>query len=339
MFCIWQGGCRGVREMRTRKVPVQIASTLISLAAVAYILLTLDMSSIRGVLARLDLFWLTPAYLAYYLNILLRAVRFRTLFYSRKVPLRDLIPLSAMHNMFVYVMPAQSGDLSFVMLSRGRLGISIAEGTATLVSSRFYDIVMVGLIMAGILPFTGGGLPAWILKSSILFSSLVLGGSLLLVLYVRSGRTLALAWKPRLPLLGHATEAWNRFVEGLHRIRSGGGSWSVARLTLGIWFCLYADYYFIARSLGITISFMQISTIALVMIPLALLPLQGFANVGTHELAWVGVLRAFGYSYTDALSIALGSHFLLLVIILTYGGLALLQAAAAQGRDKLDDLE
>ena len=60
----------------------------------------------------------------------------------------------------------------------------------------------------------------------------------------------------------------------------------------------------------------------MVMIPLTLLPLQGFANIGTHEVGWTSVLVAFNYPYETALAIAAGSHFVLLLSVLISGGLA-----------------
>jgi uncharacterized membrane protein YbhN (UPF0104 family) len=62
------------------------------------------------------------------------------------------------------------------------------------------------------------------------------------------------------------------------------------------------------------------------MVPLTLLPLQGFANIGTHEIGWASVLIAFGYPYKTALAIAVGSHFVLLVSVLLVGGISFLMA-------------
>jgi uncharacterized membrane protein YbhN (UPF0104 family) len=53
-----------------------------------------------------------------------------------------------------------------------------------------------------------------------------------------------------------------------------------------------------------------------------LLPLQGFATIGTHEIGWTSVLVAFNYPYETALAIAAGSHFVLLLSVLIGGGLA-----------------
>jgi uncharacterized membrane protein YbhN (UPF0104 family) len=74
--------------------------------------------------------------------------------------------------------------------------------------------------------------------------------------------------------------------------------------------------------MGLPVAFYHIAIISMVMIPLTLLPLQGFANLGTHEIGWTSVLVAFDYPYKTALAIAAGSHFVLLLSVLVSGGLA-----------------
>ncbi len=74
--------------------------------------------------------------------------------------------------------------------------------------------------------------------------------------------------------------------------------------------------------MGLPVAFYHIAIISIVMIPLTLLPLQGFANIGTHEVGWTSVLVAFDYPYKTALAIAAGSHFVLLLSVLVGGGLA-----------------
>jgi hypothetical protein len=74
--------------------------------------------------------------------------------------------------------------------------------------------------------------------------------------------------------------------------------------------------------MGLPVAFYHIAIISMVMIPLTLLPLQGFANIGTHEIGWTSVLVAFNYPYKTALAIAAGSHFVLLISVLISSGLA-----------------
>jgi uncharacterized protein (TIRG00374 family) len=90
-------------------------------------------------------------------------------------------------------------------------------------------------------------------------------------------------------------------------------------LTITIWLCVLTNLYFIMLSLGYSLTFFQIGMITIIMVPLSLLPLQGFADLGTHEIGWTAAFALFGYSNTTALTIAVSSHIVLLFFVLLLG--------------------
>jgi uncharacterized membrane protein YbhN (UPF0104 family) len=57
---------------------------------------------------------------------------------------------------------------------------------------------------------------------------------------------------------------------------------------------------------------------------MTLLPIQGFANLGTHEIGWAAAFTLFGYSKAAALNIAVSSHIIWLFFVLLLGALGLL---------------
>jgi len=60
------------------------------------------------------------------------------------------------------------------------------------------------------------------------------------------------------------------------------------------------------------------------MVPLTLLPFQGFANLGTHEIGWVAAFSIFGQDSGSSLAIAVGSHIIMLLFVLILGFLGVL---------------
>lgn len=310
--------------MKKQQVVIYIVSGIITIALLVYLLLTLDWGTLRAAFMDVHWGWLALAFLAYFVNISLRALRFKNLLYSRSVRWIELIPVSAFHNMFMYLLPAKTGDVTYIILARGRLNIPFYEGTATLVASRFYDFSVIALILAFILPFSRNGIPDWIFQAAVVFCMVALIGATGTLLFLKFSKSGQQSRVGKNPFYLRVQNAWEKFIAGLREIQANGANLRVALITLGIWLCLYADYYFIARSLGTPITFFHISMISIVMVPLTLLPLQGFANIGTHEIGWASVLVAFGYSYDTALAIAVGSHFVLLVSVLLVGGLSFL---------------
>ncbi len=309
--------------MKNRNLLLYLISGILSIALLAYLLLNLDWEVLRVAFADIRWGWLGLALLAYIVNILLRALRFTNLIYSRPVKWIELIPVSALHNILMYLMPAKTGDVAYIFLVKNRLDLSLTEGTATLLAARYYDFSVVALILAIILPFSKNDMPDWIFESSVIFCLLILLGTFGILLFLKFSKPASdeppAAEKT---LLIRIRAAWRKFIAGLREIQSHGAHGRVALITAGIWLCIYSNFYFATKSMGLPVAFYHIAIISIVMIPLTLLPLQGFANIGTHEVGWTSVLVAFDYPYKTALAIAAGSHFVLLLSVLVGGGLA-----------------
>ncbi|HNE69041.1 MAG TPA: lysylphosphatidylglycerol synthase transmembrane domain-containing protein [Anaerolineales bacterium] len=309
--------------MKNRNLLLYVISGILSAVLLAYLLLNLDWEILRVAFSDLHWGWLGMAFLAYLLNIFLRALRFTNLIYSRPVKWIELVPVSALHNILMYLMPAKTGDVAYIFLAKDRLDLSLTEGTATLLAARYYDFSVVGLVLAILLPFSKKDMPVWIFESSVIFCLLILLGTIGILLFLRFSKP-ATDNQPvgEKTLITRIRAAWTKFIAGLREIQNHGAHGRVALLTAGIWLCVYSNFYFATRSMGLPVAFYHIAIISIVMIPLTLLPLQGFANIGTHEVGWTSVLVAFGYPYKTALAIAAGSHLVLLFSVLISGGVA-----------------
>ncbi|HNB86386.1 MAG TPA: lysylphosphatidylglycerol synthase transmembrane domain-containing protein [Anaerolineales bacterium] len=307
--------------MKNRNLLLYVISGILSAVLLAYLLLNLDWEILRVAFSDLHWGWLGMAFLAYLLNIFLRALRFTNLIYSRPVKWIELVPVSALHNILMYLMPAKTGDVAYIFLAKDRLDLSLTEGTATLLAARYYDFSVVALVLAILLPFSKKDMPVWIFESSVIFCLLILLGTIGILLFLRFSKP-ATDNQPvgEKTLITRIRAAWTKFIAGLREIQNHGAHGRVALLTAGIWLCVYSNFYFATRSMGLPVAFYHIAIISIVMIPLTLLPLQGFANIGTHEVGWTSVLVAFGYPYKTALAIAAGSHLVLLFSVLISGG-------------------
>jgi glycosyltransferase 2 family protein len=310
---------------------IYIITGLLSALLLAYLLVNLDWEILTTAFSDIRWGWLVVALAAYLVNICLRALRFSNLIYTRKTRWLEIVPVAALHNILMYLLPAKTGDVTYIFLAKNRLDVSIPEGTATLLAARFYDFSVVAFFLALLLPFVRDEMPDWIYQSSILFCALVLIAASVVFAFLRFGKPVNLArqvgdtpkgFKAKLLFTLH------KFIDGLREIQAHGAHIRTALLTAGIWGCVYLNFYSAAQSMGLPISFYHVVIISIVMIPLTLLPLQGFANIGTHEVGWASVLVAFNYPYETALAIAAGSHFVLLISVLISGTLAFFGAQA-----------
>lgn len=302
---------------------ILIFSAVLSLAVLAYMFARLDWQQVCLLMTHLRWPWLLLSLLAYFISLLLRTERFRDLLYSRFPRRLDLLAVTGLHNMFNYIMPARSGELSYLFLTKDRFKTPLSEGAASLFASRVYDFLSTALILLIVLPFAWNKLPAWALQISLLFSLAVIGVCALIFSLVKNSQVLR-RFSPPYPWLARLWLFFERTIAGLQEIQRGRKHMRVALLTIFIWVCLYANLFFICQGVGYGVDFFQVILVSLLMIPLSLAPVQGFANLGTHELAWVTVLMIFGASYESALYVAFGTHFLVMSIILFYGLLSLI---------------
>ncbi len=114
-----------------RNTLIYILSGILTAVLLAYLLTNLDWSILKTSFANLRWNWLLLALFAYLINIVLRAIRFSNLIYTRLIPWLDLVPVSSLHNILMYLLPAKTGDVTYIFIAKDRLNVPIAEGTAT----------------------------------------------------------------------------------------------------------------------------------------------------------------------------------------------------------------
>lgn len=312
--------------MNKKNILIYTLSAVLSAFFLGYVLLNLDWGILQTAFSDIRWGWLGMALLAYLVNIILRALRFANLIYSRKVKWLELVPVSALHNILMYLMPAKTGDMTYIFIANNKLGVSLTEGTSTMLAARFYDFTVVALMLTILLPFSKNEIPDWIFQSALIFCILILFGVLGVFVFLKASKPALEFNNSEIPAKKsfslHLRIAWEKLIDGLREIQAHGAHRKIALLTAGIWLCIYSNFYFAAQSMGLPITFYHIAIISMVMIPLTLLPLQGFANIGTHEIGWTSVLMSFNYPYEMALAVAVGTHFVLLISVLVSGGTA-----------------
>jgi hypothetical protein len=300
----------------------------LSLVVIVYIVTKLDWQVVLQTFTQLDFRWLAAAFCIYLINYAFRSLRFQTLLNLGTVPFQDLFGITNLYGMYLYLMPAKSGELSFPLLVKNRLNIPLPESTATLITARFFDFATVALFLPFILVFFWDMIHPWVRVVAFLF----MGGVFLIgvgfIWFVRQPariqRLQQIQTSDFHPLV---LRLWNSFIMFIHSLKAidqrkqYGRNWLI---TIVIWLCVQTTFYFIVLSLGESLSFYQMIVVSIVMIPMTLLPIQGFANLGTHEIGWIAAFSLFGYPEANALNIAVSSHIILLLFVLLLGSLGLI---------------
>ena len=166
---------------------------------------------------------------------------------------------------------------------------------------------------------------------SLGYCVIVLGLAIGLVRYLRKRIFPDHDAPPSASLRERISYSWRQVLIALRNIDRRGEYLPLWLLSAGIWLCVYANFYCIVASLGFEPTLLQMIVVSIILVPLTLLPVQGVANIGTHEAGFVAALSIFGYSIDTAVVIAVTSHVVLFVFVLIWGATG---ALLLRGRDK-----
>jgi uncharacterized protein (TIRG00374 family) len=299
-----------------------------SIVVIVYIVTKLDWQVVRQTFSQLDVRWLAAAFSVYLINYAFRSLRFQTLLNLGAAPFKHLFGITNLYGMYLYLMPAKSGELSFPLLVKNRLNVPLPKSTATLIAARFFDFATVALFLPFVLVYFWNMIHPWVRVVVFLFVGGVFLTGVGLIWFIRQPtrikRLQQIQTSDFHPL---AFRLWNSFIMFIHSLqdidqrKQYGRNWLI---TIVIWLCVQTTFYFIVLSLGESLSFYQMIVVSIVMIPMTLLPIQGFANLGTHEIGWIAAFSLFGYPEANALNIAVSSHIILLFFVLLLGSFGLI---------------
>ncbi len=298
-----------------------LLSIAITLGVVVYVLLQLNGDAIFTTLAETDGKWLALALVSYLLVYYVRTLRFQTLFGSEIKSFRGLWAVTCIYGMFNYLLPAKTGELSFPALIAKKFGVPISRAAAMLIVARLFDLIVIALVLPVVLFAFRERLSETVVYLSVLFSLVTY--AVAIWFFVRSAKS----WSndvedsaaPIRTLSGSAKRAWRGLMQGFALVAQRRLHWKLFAQTFALWFLICLNFYFIILALGYQVGIFQVSIIILFMVPLTLIPIQGFANIGTHELGWVAAFAVFNYPADVSLAIAVNSHIILLVFVVVIG--------------------
>lgn len=303
----------------------------IAVLLLGLVLRAVDFASLRALLARADLFLLALGLFAYAGSYAARALRFRLLLHSARPPLLDLGAVVALHNLLNMLLPMRSGELSYLFLARDRYGVRLAEGAASLLLARLYDVLGIGVCFAAALLSVRAGGEGHLSElglaaaAVLLFSGAVLAG---LVPALRAALALAeRAAARRAPppehLLARLLARARSLVGEFERIRERKTAWKAFVVTEVQWLCTFATCYAILRAVGVDFSF-GASVLGSTGLSIALiLPINTFGNVGTFEAGWAFGYRLAGLPAPLAAETGIAAHLFIFAFAALLGLIAL----------------
>ncbi len=278
----------------------------------------------------------------------LRALRFRLLLPAPGRPgLATTAVVSAAHNMASYVLPAKSGEATFVLYLKGLCGVPMSAGLAALVVSRLYDFATMcaGMTLACVWLATTPHwvAPTWLAGAFAAGLGVASAGFFLLAL---RGEKVALPLRlalravrlERTRLGTRLGAAIQRVADALLVARAGASVRALLFYSLLIWLGIFVFYALLARGFGLPerIGLVEATLASGLAIASNVLPINAFAGFGTQETGWVLGFGLLGVARADALSSGVAVHLVQLFNVCLlgfFGHLAMGALARAPGSE------
>jgi uncharacterized protein (TIRG00374 family) len=317
-----------------RFVLVKIIAVVITLFFVAILFTQISPGDIVKTLYQVNPLCLIAGFFLYTGCYFFRSVRFHYLL-NREMPVRDLFPVVCLHNLITMVLPARTGELSYIYLVNKHHGRTIGEGIATLFIARMFDVISISSLFLISFALVVHSLNA---NTGFIFGVILVLGLFLMLLFIFLNKSRSFL-EAFIKLCSYAGIENTRPVNLI--VRKGEetiAALEIARtskeysfitiflLSLGVWGCLYAFTALMVITMDIHAGFSAIIFACTFAFMTAILPVQGIGNFGTFEAGWTLGFLSIGVPPELAVSTGFSFHIINVIFngILGLAGIILL---------------
>lgn len=154
----------------------RIISFAIALLIVGFMLSLVSWSKFLGILTQLSPLSLFGAFAVYVLLNFWRSMRYIALIDRDDIPVLRVFPIALYHNFLVRLLPFKLGEVTYIVMMRNRLNVSMKEGVSSLFGSRLLELLVIILVAAASLLLSGEILPNQSGLAVILVVACLVGG-------------------------------------------------------------------------------------------------------------------------------------------------------------------
>ncbi|MFQ6059240.1 MAG: flippase-like domain-containing protein, partial [Anaerolineae bacterium] len=317
---------------------------LLTLGLIALLLSQISPWDVIALLAHLSYPWVGAGVLCYVATNAVRTLRFATLVRSRPLRLPRLLVTTFALSMFNNILPARSGELSFIYLLGRHHGVPSGEATATLIIARIFDYLTVAALFITVALASLTHLPSYAVQViSLVLLFLILSLAVLGSLAWLGRRSLGLlrrllkGLRDR-PLAASALQVGEGIVRSFETIPSLRTYLLVSLLSLLAWLGTFAWFYCFLASVGVPTGLSQTIVGATFAVLTKALPFVTVGGLGTHEAGWTVGFMLVGFDKGTAISTGFAVNILTLLSSLVFGlgGLGLWKWRGEGGKGKME---
>ena len=285
----------------------------------------IQITDVITTLASIDPLYLIAGFVLYICSYILRALRFHILL-NGEVGIWDLFNIVCVHNMVNSILPARTGELSYIYLLKKLHNKNTGEGIATLFVARVFDIISISLLF-GVSALMIRDLPeiftpvvfliVFILTLIVIFLIMLLYfGNAFLNLVRMFFRRFELEEKQ---IVKYMLRKGKETVDSFEIIKTNGRFIETITVSIGIWLSLYLLNYTLVIAMGINLDFFTIVLASTFAVFTTVLPIQGVGGFGTIEGGWAIGFVAAGLTKEVAISSGFGVHIITIFYLLILG--------------------
>jgi uncharacterized protein (TIRG00374 family) len=286
----------------------------------------LELEKVGQYLSSADYRWIIPGVLVYFVAVWARTWRWHYLLRPLKaISLRRLFPIVCIGYFGNNVYPARAGEVIRAFVLRRNEGISVSASLATIIIERIFDGLVMLVFVFFALPFVGVEHIPSIYRLTVILASVFFFAALLIFLWMafdpeRANRFYRFLSSRLLPqrLRGPADSFFERFMAGLHFLRSPRDVLMVFFTSIVIWLLETVKYWFVMHAFAFAISFIGLMLMNGVVNLTTTLP-SAPGYIGTFEVG-ARVLEALDINYDLAFGYTIVLHAALWFPITLLGG-------------------
>ena len=304
--------------LSARKKAVFSLKTLVFLVLaiiiIYFLISNIDIQKTADALVKADFALVILSAAIYAVSNFFKSLRFNILLKESAVPVSKMFAISAYQNFFNQIMPARTGELTFLYYTKSMADIRASASLHALLISRMMDLVVVCLFFIIALTLYYGK----DLSIPLIIAALLMGAfSLLFVFklhwFVLLGKKIFVFLTSFLrieekPLMIKINEKVDILLEEFAGINMKKRIPLAALTSLFVWVFLYAFSYTTILAFGVDIGFLAAVAGSTGAVLTNVLPINSFGSFGTMEAGWTGGFLFVGMSMQEAVTTGFGYH-------------------------------
>jgi len=313
--------------MNINKTKIYGIGVVISFALLIILFSQISISDVISVIVNINYMYLVIGFIIYSITYLLRSVRFFFLL-NKEVKIFDLYSIVCLHNFFNNLLPARTGELSYIFLLKEISGKKSTDGIITLFVARIFDVFSIGclfiLIVLSLHDLSYS--IQMMMQITIIFLTILLCVGFIFIKFESK----------IIPVISSYLN-WFSTQRSIHKyniyekireiytqlkliLKKGNYLLFVLILTsVCIWLLQYLMMYCIAISMNIHVGLISILFASSFTFLTSILPIQGIAGFGTTEAGWTLGFILIGLPQELAVSTGIAFHFILIFYFITLG--------------------